>query len=476
MRPDRFQRPYSYIKSFARWGLYLYFDRVQIVGYREHVPDEGALFFASNHQNTFLDPIIISAFSAKTRQTSFITRSDVFNPWTNAFFKIVKMVPIYRQRDGGSDAIRRNEEMFKVYTERLRHEESMVIFPEGDHGRERRVRPLKKGLPRIAFQTLEETHFEVPFKVVPMGLYYRHHDKYHTDMLAVYGSPLNVYDYVETYRGNKNRGIIALRNDLQAAMEALNIHIQADHYDTVEGLRQIMGPDIARHLGQNQDLYQALLSEKALIAQLEAAAAAGDEDFAELEKEVPAYQQKLTEAKLRDHVVAQAPHGPIDLLIQGMGLLLSLPAFLYGLINHLPIYVVLSTLPEKLLKDPIFYASVRYAAGLLLVPTFYLLQTLLVGTLVGPWWAVGYLLSLIPAGNLAKEYRDRAVKCWARWRFMRGWKNGEHPLRVQRDRIRERVMRIFGKDWSAPAVASKAEPASQARAAIDQTPSAAQPS
>lgn len=467
MRPERFQRPYSYIKSYARRGLYLYFDRIQIVGYKEHVPDEGALFFASNHQNTFLDPVIISAFSAKNRQPSFITRSDVFNKWTSIFFKIVKMVPIYRQRDGGSDAIRRNEEMFKVYTERLKHEESMVIFPEGDHGRERRVRPLKKGLPRIAFQTLEETNFEVPFKVVPVGLYYRDHDKYHTDLLVVYGPPLDVYDYLETYQGNKNRGIIALRNALQPAMEALNIHIQSEHYETVEGLRQIMGPEVARHLGQNQDLYQEFLSEKALIAQLEAAAAAGDEDFAELEKEVPAYQQKLTEAKLRDHVVAQAPHGPVDLLAQGTGLLLSLPMFLYGLINHLPIYLVLSTLPERLLKDHIFFASVRYAAGLLVVPIFYLLQTMLVGILAGPWWALGYLVSLIPTGSLAKEYRDRAVKFFARWRFMRGWKNREHPLRAQRDRIQARVMRIFQHDWSTPVEAPEEKSASHAPLAND---------
>jgi 1-acyl-sn-glycerol-3-phosphate acyltransferase len=464
MRPDRFQRPYFYIKGFARRALYLYFDRIQVEGYRESVPDEGALFFAANHQNTFLDPVIISAFSAKNRQPSFITRSDVFNKWTNILFKIVKMVPIYRQRDGGTEAIRRNEEMFKVYTERLKHEESMVIFPEGDHGRERRVRPLKKGLPRIAFQTLAECNFEIPFNVVPVGLYYRDHDKYHTDMLVVYGPPLDVYDYLETYRGNKNRGIIALRDDLQAAMEAVNVHIQAEHYHTVEGLRQIMGSEVARHGGQNQSLYQQFLAEKALIAQLEAAAAAGDADFEPLTAEVPSYQAALAEANLRDHVVAQAPHGPIDLLAQGVGLLFALPMFLYGFINHLPTYLILSNLPEKLLKDSIFYASVRYAAGLLIVPILYLLQTLLVGSLAGPWWALGYLLSLIPAGVLAKEYRDRAVKFFARWRFMRGWKEGTHPLRAQRDRIRARVMRILDRAEASAASASSLDEAADQQA------------
>jgi 1-acyl-sn-glycerol-3-phosphate acyltransferase len=447
MHPDRFQPTYSYIKTYFRKGLRIYFDQVKIVGYEAHVPDEGAVFFASNHQNTFLDPVIISAFSSKKRQPSFITRSDVFNKWSNMLFKIVKMVPIYRQRDGGIDAIRRNEEMFKVYTERLEHEESMVIFPEGDHGRERRVRPLKKGLPRIAFQTLEETNFDIPFWVVPVGLYYGHHDKYHTDLMVIYGPTINVHDYVPLYLQNKQKGIIALRNDLQAGMEKVNIHIQPDHYALVEGVRQLMGGDIARHLGHSaDDLYERFQAEKVLIARLEAAVAAANPEIDLLTEEVAAYQAQLTEGNMRDHVVAEAPHTAVSLLAQVGYLIFLLPLFLYGLLNHLPAYLTLSILPPKLLKDIIFHSSMRFVGGLLIVPLFSLIQSLAVGLAFGPEWALAYAVSLLPAGILAKQYRDRAVKFAGRWRMMRRWWRGDRSLSELRQQIWARVLGIVGAE------------------------------
>jgi len=437
MHPDRFQRPYAFVKAWAQWGLKRYFRKLQVVNYERYVPREGALFIAANHQNAFLDPVIISATSKKYHQTNFITRSDVFNPITDRIFKLLKMVPIYRQRDGGSEAIRKNEEMFQVYTDLLLEEEAFTIFVEGDHGRKRRLRPLRKGIGRIAHQTLEEANYDLAFHIVPAGLHYHDHDRFYSDMLLVYGPPIDLAAYHELFQQQPAKAINQLRADLTAAMREVMIDIRHEaYYPLIDQLRAWMAPDLAKaQHADPSDLYDVFLAEKDLIAALEDAAEREDPVIERLDAEVKGYRMKLRINQLSDETVAEGAMPQARLVQESVVIGLTAPLFAYGYLNHLPLVLLAKFLPPSLVKDPVYTPSIRFALGIFVTPLLYLLQTLVVGSLAGWGWGLLYLLSLLPTGSFAVHYWHRVKRWRERRRFAELVREGEQVLRSARLRL-----------------------------------------
>ncbi len=71
---------YFLLKQYCRMALWYYFRSWQIAG-ADRIP-EGPVLFVANHQNAFLDAILIVCSSS--RNPWFLTRAGVF---ANAFAK-----------------------------------------------------------------------------------------------------------------------------------------------------------------------------------------------------------------------------------------------------------------------------------------------------------------------------------------------------------------------------------------------------
>ncbi len=69
----------------------------------------------------------------------------------------IRMIPIYRFRDGLA-AMKNNQETFNKGFEVLGNGGSIVMFPEGNHSLERRVRPLTKGLCKASLWCAREAY------------------------------------------------------------------------------------------------------------------------------------------------------------------------------------------------------------------------------------------------------------------------------------------------------------------------------
>ncbi|NJL75846.1 MAG: hypothetical protein HC892_13310 [Saprospiraceae bacterium] len=65
----------------------------------------------------------------------------------------IRLVPVYRQRDGFS-ALRQNQELFELFYH-LVHEKSISIMVEGSHDYRKRLRPVQRGTAKIVFGTYE---------------------------------------------------------------------------------------------------------------------------------------------------------------------------------------------------------------------------------------------------------------------------------------------------------------------------------
>lgn len=133
------------------------------------LPPNKPLLLLPNHHNALMDALLIAAYSK--RSPYFLTRSDVFtNRVVKSFFNLLRMLPIYRIRDG-RDSLSKNLGIFDTCSRLLYNKEVILIFPEANHNIKRRVRPLSKGFTRILFNTLEK-YPDLDVRLVPVGINY----------------------------------------------------------------------------------------------------------------------------------------------------------------------------------------------------------------------------------------------------------------------------------------------------------------
>ena len=98
---------YRSFKIYCRIVLWFYFKKWQVRNAMT-IPD-GPVIFVANHQNAFLDAIIIGCSSP--RNPWFLTRANVFQKeLVKKILNTFKMTPVYRFRDGFS-TLRKNDEV-----------------------------------------------------------------------------------------------------------------------------------------------------------------------------------------------------------------------------------------------------------------------------------------------------------------------------------------------------------------------------
>ncbi len=194
-------------------SLRFYFHKVKIEG-AESVPKNTPLIVAPNHQNAFLDALLVGAFIPIPLH--YLARQDVFNRWTKSILSILQMIPIYRIRDGYSK-LSLNDSIFESCFELFRGKESVLIFAEGNHGRYHFLRPLTKGAARLSLQA--QSRLSEDLMILPVGLNYFDHQSPKSTVLIKFGEPIPVKDYLEIYEKNQAKGLIDLRDRISDGMK-----------------------------------------------------------------------------------------------------------------------------------------------------------------------------------------------------------------------------------------------------------------
>ena len=115
---------------------------------KENLPKDGAIIIGSNHTSALLDPLVI--LRAMNRATVFMTRADIFRkPFLQKIFTFLKMLPIFRIRDGYA-AVKQNEEISAKCVKVLKHRYPLALFPEATHRPKHSLLGLSKGIFHIA--------------------------------------------------------------------------------------------------------------------------------------------------------------------------------------------------------------------------------------------------------------------------------------------------------------------------------------
>jgi len=123
--------------------------------------------------------------------------------------------------------MRANDATFNACYERLNNREIIVVYAEGNTTQEKRLRPIQKGLARIAFGALEK-YPDMDLCIVPLGVNYTHPNDFRSEVFVEVGHPIELKPYVEKYKADFNKAVIELTQEVETTMKPLIIHINKD--------------------------------------------------------------------------------------------------------------------------------------------------------------------------------------------------------------------------------------------------------
>lgn len=398
----------------------LFYRRFEIRG-REKFHWKEPLIFAPNHQNAAMDALIF--VTILRQQPVFLSRADLFvNPMIRSILTILKMMPVWRIRDGFR-SVPQNEETFKKCAVVLAHRKTLILFPEGNHDDKRRIRPLQKGLARIAFETELESDFKLGLKVVPVGIDYSDYEKVRGRVTVSFGDPIRVADLEPHFRKDPQ---IAYRELNRIITERIRPHMidipWTDVYDTVMDLRTIYGKRFRELLElPGKTLFNKFDADKLLIAMISRIREHEDEALLKIHEKTERYRQLLKKLKLRDHVPGNAPYPLSRMIRDTLLLILGFPLMAAGFVSNFHLVKFPEWVSRNLFKDPQFKATVAYILSFpVMFPIFYALQSLLIWVLFKSWIILlVYMATLLPGAIFIIHYYFWFKKWRARLRFNR---------------------------------------------------------
>lgn len=402
---------YEIIRTYVRFGLWLTHKRIVVTG-KHLIPKGKPVIFAANHQNALMDPLAIAC--TNPLQSVWLARADIFkSKLARVFLNYLKMVPVYRIRDG-KDNLSNNEQIFQKVTHILEDRLSIALFPEAAHSGRRQMLPHRKAIPRIALEAEAKNHFNLDLQIQPVGIYYSHYWKFNRQLIVVYGKPIAVDDFGDEYAENSQKAMIRLRDLIYERLSPLTLQINSEkYYQEYEDLRMIAGKTYSKiHFFSKNNYLQLFYADKELIYKLEQLETNIPEQFIELVEKTHQYFNGVKASNLLDEQIAQFSNANWIKFWGNLAIsVLTLPVFIFGFIfNSIPFYIPRQFFRRKV-KNITFLSTFNFGAGLIIFPITYLLEATLLMVLTNSWILAILLFILMPfvgkyAWQLLQFYRN----------------------------------------------------------------------
>lgn len=388
---------YYIAKYLARIFLRINFKKL-FLHQEQAVPDNTAVIYTANHPTAFLDPVILGAFTE--RPTHFIVRGDIFKgKFVLAALRGLKMLPIFRFRDGYAN-LKNNQSTMETVYNKLAEKECVLVLAEGETKHEKRLRPIQKGTARMAFGTWEN-HGDLDVQIIPVGVNYTDSDQIRSQVMVEFGAPIHLSEYRETHQENPRKAIKQLTDRIQKEMRALIIHVEDPEDDA--WVNRFL--DIERN-----QLHQAnypIVSDDNTLWKLEYYTvekinARSKSERLALKDQVAAYDASLAKYNVVDEGIEEAKANGlwrIILLVLGF-----IPFLVGGIFNYLP-FAFAENLAKQKVKKIEFYSSVRFGAGMVAYVLYFLLF-LIIALFIGNGWVIGFVLLMPFLGYIAMRYLE----------------------------------------------------------------------
>ena len=404
---DRIWSPlYALATPIVYLSAKLFYRRWKEFG-KEKFPEKGPpVIIVSNHQNALLDPLLCCLTAP--RQLHFLTRADVFrNKVTRPIIFSLNMLPVYRQHDKEADKNSRNKKTFEAAINRLRKGAAVGIFPEGNHGAQKILRPMKRGMAHLLEMAAEMDLKEI--KIVPIAVDYSEYNHSRSSLVVHYGEPFILDDLLFVEGERKERHITAM-NRVKERLSDVMMDIGPSEWYLLLRAGEALAIDKYGYKDWPKVQKEVHILKEHVIAR--------SEQFEEV-KELDDLDQSMQSARVvhKDLLDITRSHFG-KLLMTIIGFPFALPAIL---VFALPWRTAIA-LTKKIVVDPCFNSTFRLVFGLLTIFPSWLIISFVLGALFPayPTWA--YLIGLFVSGIIALPVLDQIrdgrarirAKNWAR--------------------------------------------------------------
>lgn len=388
---------YNMLKPIVDWNLKHSYRKVEVRG-KENVPTDGAVIIAPNHCNTLMDALVI--LRAFENETVFGARADMFN---NAFVAklmyFIRILPMVRQRDGLRNVLK-NYETQEIIVDTLKNKVRFCMFPEGRHRPAHSLQTLGKGTFRAALAANAAFGEQMPVYIVPTGIEYGDYFRYRSTSLVTFGKPINVTEVVkELNLDNEAQIMDHLRKELTARMSELITYLPYDeNYDAKWALTKI------RALDFKGGLYEKMLNNRAIIADINAACEADPEKMAELLEKAAAFEKARRKKGISIYSFRKK-NLALSVVGKGFAALLGLPYLLFSGVVALPMWGIAEFLRKKI-RDKAFRNTAIFGVKLAGNIIFGLIYTILAFCLLSWPLALAFLALAGPAYSYIYDYAE----------------------------------------------------------------------
>lgn len=419
---------YRLLRALGRLALRWFYRDIEVIG-AAYFPAVGPVLVASNHPNALVDALVIAC--TLERHVTLTAKATLMDhPVTRMLMRAVGVVPLRRASDerarlrsvqGQSIDVdsSRNEDAFAAVLDVLRRGGVVLLFPEGKSHSEPALAPLKTGLARIALMARDQCGID-QLPIVPIGLTFERKWEPRTRLVMSVGAPISMDlpNDAADVAGLTDRIDLGLRGvtlNFRTEEDARRVFsISSTLAEILEDFRPLQAPDPP--FRENVRLAQRVDAVASRLPHLDL----------ELSRRVDRFLERLDafEGTARSHAVsandvqmttAIAP-GILFVVRELFIALIVGPLALWGRVNHWVPLRIARWMGIRTSRTPDEPAMHTIVAGVVLVLTFYVVQTT-VATLLGGWVAgLLYAVSLPVSASWDLRYADRRRRAAARLR------------------------------------------------------------
>lgn len=237
---------YNLLSPLVQFGCRCHYNRFDVHGL-ENLPADGAYIIAPCHQQCLMEPLAVLCFSPKP--PVFLARADIFRkPTLRAILTFLKIMPVYRIRDG-QEQLGRNKEIFDRCRDVLLDRFPLCLMAEGRHNNRHHLLNMGKGMFRIAGET-QAALGDHPLYIVPTGIDFDEYEQPYSNLVVNIGKPIPVQPFMETYRTNEPLALNHMRDTLFGQLLPLMHDIRnEEHYDEIMTLCNVMNHEMRHREG-----------------------------------------------------------------------------------------------------------------------------------------------------------------------------------------------------------------------------------
>jgi len=428
---------YSVLSIVIRIALKIFFRKITIHGI-ENIPTTQPIIVMGNHPNTFMDPIL-AALVMLPRQVHFLANGSIFK--TAAARMVLNQfntIPVYRKQDVTDKRDEKNLSAFQKCFEFLASGGILLVFPEGNSINERKLRPIKTGTARIALGAEQQQQFQLPLKLLPIGLNYSNPTRFRETVEINIGKPFDVKNYQQSYQENPVETVNALTQEIQKRLASLIVVTddkEAD--DLVRKIELIYKKQIS--LDNNIKNLNVNLTQN-IVKALHYFQDNNPKLVREVKEKIDNYFSTIKEFNVSDYLIEKSENVGVGKLIRYILYFISgLPVYITGLFfNYIP-FIIPSKIARWISSDEEYRAPIMMTAGIFTFPLYYTLMYILGWQVVPHIYTLLALTLVMPlSGFFVLQYYKRlhnSKSTFAYYRIFKKEKNALQWFSQQRQEI-----------------------------------------